>query len=124
MPSTIARPAVGVSSVESILMVVVFPAPFGPIKPKMSPASRSRFRSLPATTSLYSLRRCWIWIIGGMKRFPVGCSGLVIKFRRLVCGKSAEAVDHAPYQKQPQHNKRDTAEPKDTRRVGVGLYIC
>src|SRR5439155_549242 len=35
-PLTVAEPAVGRSSVQSMLIVVVFPAPFGPRKPKTS----------------------------------------------------------------------------------------
>jgi organic hydroperoxide reductase OsmC/OhrA len=38
-PLTSARPPVGRSSVESMLMVVVLPAPFGPSNPKTSPSS-------------------------------------------------------------------------------------
>ena len=34
IPSTRAVPAVGISSVISILIVVVFPAPFGPEQPE------------------------------------------------------------------------------------------
>ena len=37
-PATVASPAVGVISVASIRSVVVLPAPFGPRKPKISPA--------------------------------------------------------------------------------------
>ena len=36
-PATRPRPEVGVSSPHSIRMVVDFPAPFGPRKPKISP---------------------------------------------------------------------------------------
>src|SRR5579871_909232 len=60
MPSISAMPAEGMSRVASILIVVVLPAPLGPIKPKMSPRSNSSERSLTATRSLYSLRRCLI----------------------------------------------------------------
>ena len=46
-PATVAVPAVGSSSVVSIRRVVVLPAPFGPRKPTISPAST--VRSTPRT---------------------------------------------------------------------------
>src|SRR5438309_576212 len=42
MPRTSIVPLVGSSSVESIFIVVVFPAPFGPSRPKISPVSTRR----------------------------------------------------------------------------------
>src|SRR5579872_1780037 len=53
-PAIVAVPPVGSSSVESIRRVVVLPAPFGPRKPKISPAWTSR--SMPATASTDPLR--------------------------------------------------------------------
>jgi hypothetical protein len=50
-PSTRAVPEVGISSVISILMVVVFPAPFGPSRPKSSPSPISKLTSRTASTS-------------------------------------------------------------------------
>src|SRR5688572_18490625 len=47
MPSTSIVPLVGSSSVDSIFMVVVLPAPFGPSRPKISPLSTRR--SIPST---------------------------------------------------------------------------
>src|SRR5271154_3321342 len=41
-PATLASPAVGGSSVVSILIVVVLPAPFEPSRPKISPALTER----------------------------------------------------------------------------------
>ena len=37
IPATVADPEVGAMSVPSVRTVVVFPAPFGPRKPKTSP---------------------------------------------------------------------------------------
>ena len=54
-PSTRAAPEVGISSVTSILIVVVFPAPFGPSKPKSSPSFTSK--SIPRTASMVFVRR-------------------------------------------------------------------
>src|SRR5947209_16792590 len=45
-----ARPLVGWSKVHSILIVVLFPAPLGPRKPKVSPRSTSR--SIPFTACI------------------------------------------------------------------------
>src|SRR5262249_41874276 len=47
-PSTRPDPDVGDTSPRSILMEVVFPAPFGPRKPKTSPRPTSRERSSTA----------------------------------------------------------------------------
>ena len=44
-PATVTRPEVFFSSVLSILMVVLFPAPLGPRKPKNSP--RPTEKSMP-----------------------------------------------------------------------------
>ena len=49
-PATAARPAVGLASVHKILIVVDFPAPFGPRKPNVSPAATSK--SMPRTASI------------------------------------------------------------------------
>src|ERR1700752_2883263 len=56
MPAIRARPSVGESRPAAIRMVVVLPAPFGPIKPKISPCSTARLRSSTASTLSYSLR--------------------------------------------------------------------
>jgi hypothetical protein len=37
IPATVAKPDVGAMSVPSVRTVVVFPAPFGPRNPKISP---------------------------------------------------------------------------------------
>src|SRR5438128_1291503 len=49
-PLTNARPLVGWSKVHNILIVVLFPAPLGPRKPKVSP--RSTWRSIPFTACI------------------------------------------------------------------------
>ena len=43
--------AVGLASVQSMLIVVVLPAPLGPRKPKTSPASTSKLTPRTASTS-------------------------------------------------------------------------
>src|SRR6478672_3686466 len=55
-PATVARPAVGVSSVVSIRRVVVLPAPFGPRKPTISPSSTVRSTPRTASTVRFRLR--------------------------------------------------------------------
>jgi hypothetical protein len=46
-PAISAEPEVGLRSVESMLMVVVLPAPFGPRKPKSSPVATEK--EIPST---------------------------------------------------------------------------
>src|ERR1700733_10249845 len=50
-PATVAEPEVGAISVPSVRTVVVFPAPFGPRKPRTSPWPISNERSANATRS-------------------------------------------------------------------------
>src|SRR6184192_4032949 len=52
-PATSTRPPVGWSRPVSILSVVVFPAPFGPRKPTISPGSMRNVTSRTAWTSRY-----------------------------------------------------------------------
>ena len=56
-PSTRAVPEVGSSSVMSILIVVVLPAPLGPSRPKSSPRSTSNEIPRTASTSFFAPRR-------------------------------------------------------------------
>src|SRR5690606_14836498 len=49
MPSSVALPAVGLSSVASTLMVELLPAPFGPMNPNTSPRGISN--DTPRTAS-------------------------------------------------------------------------
>src|SRR5439155_26785798 len=57
MPATRAMPAVGVSNVQSMEMVVDLPAPLGPRNPKISPPWTSRSIPATATRSPYFLIR-------------------------------------------------------------------
>src|SRR5947209_6573659 len=54
-PATRAWPAVGFASVQSMLIVVVLPAPFGPRKPNTSPGATSKSTPRTALTSPKSL---------------------------------------------------------------------
>src|ERR1035438_6751030 len=56
-PATIARPEVGLSSPQSMRIVVDLPAPFGPINPKTSPLRTSRLIRSTATKSPNLLTR-------------------------------------------------------------------
>ena len=49
-PRIVTCPEVGASKPSRISIVVVFPAPFGPSRPKHSPASISRFNPRTAST--------------------------------------------------------------------------
>src|SRR2546423_1755862 len=63
MPPTNARPLVGITRVVSIPAVVVFPAPFGPSSPKISPWCTSRSSSSTAFSPPgYTLVSCSVRI--------------------------------------------------------------
>ena len=53
LPSTSATPAVGLISPRSSLIVVVFPLPLGPSKPKISPFFTVRFSPASAVTDWF-----------------------------------------------------------------------
>ena len=50
-PLTIPSPLVALSSVARKRIVVLLPAPLGPIKPNISPGSIFKFKQLTATSS-------------------------------------------------------------------------
>src|SRR5436305_5393315 len=85
-PATRAPPAVGVVSVQSMLIVVVLPAPLGPRKPNTSPGATSKLTPRTACTSPKSLTSSLTSIAGAVgDPFPlaiparnVARSGLVI----------------------------------------------
>src|ERR1700722_15295213 len=60
-PPTTARPDVGAISPHNTRIVVDFPAPLGPRKPKISPACTSRFKSATAVKSPKRLTRFSMW---------------------------------------------------------------
>src|SRR5947209_12594000 len=57
-PATIAEPEVGLASVQSMLIVVVLPAPLGPRKPNTSPAATSKSTPRTASTSPKVFVKC------------------------------------------------------------------
>jgi hypothetical protein len=61
-PKILPVPPVGWISPMSNLMVVVFPAPFGPRKPKIEVFFTFKFRFLIATVSLYVLLKLEVLI--------------------------------------------------------------
>src|ERR1700723_308182 len=63
-PRICMRPEVGASKPVSILMVVDFPAPFGPRNPKNWPGATRRFTSCTATKSPKRRVRCSVEIAG------------------------------------------------------------
>src|SRR5579862_4976206 len=72
-PPTVALPEVGFSRPQSIRIVVDFPAPLGPRKPKISPRWTSRFTWSTATNVPKVFTRSWVstaFCSGGMFGFP------------------------------------------------------
>src|SRR5215210_9284172 len=63
IPFTTTDPLVGSDRPDTIRMVVVLPAPFGPRNPKISPAAAVRLRPSTAVKSPYLFVRSWISII-------------------------------------------------------------
>jgi len=62
-PATVAVPSVGRSTVVSISIAVVLPAPFGPSKPKISPSSILRFKWSTAVSFPNFFVRLCVWIM-------------------------------------------------------------
>src|SRR5204863_955233 len=79
---TRASPQVGWSRVARILIVVVFPAPLGPMNPKQSPSLISRLRFDKATSVPYRLVRLTVLITAAIQ-----CSGRFIR-KRARCGRT------------------------------------
>src|SRR6266478_8272672 len=75
-PSSSSEPLVACNSVVSILMVVVFPAPFGPRNAKISPGRTSKETSLTAMTVPNDLTTCWTRMIGRPPTYALGAAGL------------------------------------------------
>ncbi|OGD11932.1 MAG: hypothetical protein A2Y86_00475 [Candidatus Aminicenantes bacterium RBG_13_62_12] len=74
-PATSALPEVGWSRVERTLMVVVFPAPLGPRRPKSSPSGTENDTRSTAVTSLkvlvrFSTRMASTWISSESPMIP------------------------------------------------------
>src|SRR6266540_3699476 len=61
-PATLARPALGRSSVHSIEMVVDLPAPLGPRNPKVWPGGTEKLTPRTASTSSNRLTRPSAWM--------------------------------------------------------------
>src|SRR5665647_2292124 len=65
-PLTVAEPEVGFKIVQSIETVVVFPAPFGPKSPKISPESTVMFKLSTALIEPYVFVSCLISMARGI----------------------------------------------------------
>src|SRR5574338_174937 len=77
-PATNAWPLDGLSSVVSIIIVVLFPAPFGPKNPKISPSSTAK--EIPSTAlvpEVYTLVRSLV---------SIECTGLTSPDRYKMLG--------------------------------------
>src|SRR6185503_12536669 len=68
-PHTVASPQVGLRSVARMRMVVVLPAPLGPMNPYTSPRSSLRVSRLSAYRSPYIFVRSRVSIITGSSAF-------------------------------------------------------
>src|SRR5438132_139921 len=75
-PSSSSEPVVGRNRVVSILIVVVFPAPFGPRNAKISPGRTSKETSFTAMTLPNDLTMCWTRMIGRSLTYALGAAGL------------------------------------------------
>src|ERR1700734_3445624 len=74
-PATLADPEEGFARVHRILIVVDLPAPFGPRKPKVSPAVTAKLIPRTASISPYRLTRSVTWTTGSLTRRPPACRG-------------------------------------------------
>src|SRR5947209_6304807 len=63
-PATVAIPDVGLTSVQSMLIVVVLPAPLGPRKPNTSPVATSKLTPRTASRSPKDFFRPSTWMAG------------------------------------------------------------
>src|SRR4030067_1207297 len=70
-PFTLAVPEVGLRMVQSIEIVVVFPAPLGPSKPKISPDSTAMFSSSTAVSEFNDFVSLLVSIM-----LTIGCTRL------------------------------------------------
>ena len=68
-PATVAEPESAVSTPANMRTVVVFPAPSGPTKPKISPGCTSKHRRSTARTPGKRFVRSDIAIAAGMIRY-------------------------------------------------------
>src|SRR5437773_8960907 len=73
-PSTEVRPASALRTPSMHSMVVVLPAPLGPMSPKISPSNTSKETSSTATVEPYSLRR-WATSMTRLPDAPADCGG-------------------------------------------------
>ena len=78
-PITRAVPLVGSSSVISILIVVVLPAPFGPSSPNSSPGCTSKLTPRTAGTSSRLRRRTPVWVRYVRTRSIASIARLVVR---------------------------------------------
>src|SRR5690606_35487935 len=85
-PRMHAVPAVGRSKPTSILIVVDFPAPFGPRKPKNSPSATCKLSSLTATFSA----NCLVKPIVSIAQFK----GSLLLLNSLNLGKQYYSMDY------------------------------
>src|SRR5947199_5647318 len=91
-----ASPALGWTSPSRILTVVVLPAPFGPRKPKTSPASTRSDRSCSATLRPYCLRRASVSMAGVAAARSAAGPGASARSAEAVCDTEHLVDRHGP----------------------------
>src|SRR6185437_13984889 len=92
-PATRASPSSGDSKVANILSVVVFPAPFGPRKPKISPSAT--LRSTPATASTTAVLR-WRRVWNDLRRPLASITEILLRSARSTAGEPLTRSPHGP----------------------------
>src|SRR5258705_1162578 len=88
-------------------MVVVLPAPLGPMSPKISPSNTSKETSSTATVEAYSLRR-WATSMTRLADGPADGGGEVTTVAVNEC--SGMSADHSPTPRQAQMVLRHAGE--------------
>src|SRR5437870_12281840 len=107
-PSTKASPAVGRSSVARIRMLVVFPAPFGPMKPKTCPRPTSNDTSCTARVVPKKRYRRRSSMIGKLADGDIRRSWLVLPTDNVEAGFFFHRTKAGDYQRRGFDN-RDVA---------------
>ena len=116
-PSTVVRPASALRTPSTHSMVVVLPAPLGPMSPKISPSNTSKETSSTATVEPYRLRR---WATS-MTRFPDapadgGGGGAGVED-----GRAADAREEDMGR---DHSHRPRGKPKGWRATSPGWFAA
>src|SRR3954470_18686387 len=123
MPHTSIRPVSGWRRPITHSRVVVFPEPFGPSSPKISPSATSKLTPCAASTSSYLFCRSWTITLGMTilqnttpPAFSRRARRDLAQRRRGLRPESAEDVTRTPRVRRGRRN--DRVHPDVDRRVG------